>query len=129
MRRVMSAISINLLFNLGDLDVAGMTEYSEGRQKPDDHADDNNDVEDLLDLGIHGNVGVHEPEQDTDDDESYYERDHFQPLVKLVRLFSMYDDTVREDGVPWGVYPMHCYSFQRVMGAALTSARAGHAPG
>jgi hypothetical protein len=44
-------------------------------QQPDDHTDDYYDIQNLFDLPIHGNVGIDQPEQDSDDnqgdDDSY----------------------------------------------------------
>jgi hypothetical protein len=95
-----------MLFNLRNLDVAGVPQDAESRQKPDDHADNDDDIEDLLDLPVHGNVGVDEPEQYADDDESYYKGNHLQPFVYLVRLFSMDDNIVEKEVMLWGLYPM-----------------------
>jgi len=65
------------LVDLRHLDVAGMAEDAEGGKKPDHDADDDNNVEDLFDLGIHGNVIIDEPEKDADDDESYEKGNHW----------------------------------------------------
>ena len=95
--------------NLRNLDVAGMAEDAEGREKPNDHADDDDNVEDLFDLGIHGNVVVDEPEQDTDDDKSYEKGNHLWLLSELFRLVSI-QDTIRCGRLlEWGVYPMRLF--------------------
>lgn len=49
-----------------------MAENAKGGQEPDYDADDYDDVENLFDLRIHGNVAIDQPEQDADDNESDY---------------------------------------------------------
>src|SRR6185436_2893667 len=51
------------------MDLAHIAKHAEHTQQPEDHDDDNHHVEDLLDLLIHGNVGVDKPEQYTRHDE------------------------------------------------------------
>jgi len=48
----------------------GVSEHAEGRQQPDDHANHDDDIENLFDFTVHGDVGVDQPEQDPDDDQS-----------------------------------------------------------
>ena len=48
-----------------------MTQNAKSGQEPDDHANHHDNIDDLLDLPVHGNVGVHQREQYADDDESY----------------------------------------------------------
>ena len=57
------------LTDLRHLDVMGVTEHAKGGEQPDHHADHDDNVEDLFDFAIHGNVGVDQPEDDADDDE------------------------------------------------------------
>jgi hypothetical protein len=38
-------------------------------EQPKDHHDHDHDIKDLFDLTIHRDVGVHEPQQDPDNDE------------------------------------------------------------
>ena len=53
------------------MNAADVVEYSEHIQQPKDHDDHHHDIEDVFDLPVHGDVGVDEPEQDANDDESY----------------------------------------------------------
>lgn len=57
------------LFNARYADVAGATENTEGNQQPPHDANYDDDIEDLFDLPVHGDVGIHQPEQHADDDE------------------------------------------------------------
>jgi len=47
-----------------------MVQYSEHVEQPKDYHHHHHDIEDLFDLGIHGDVGVDEPEQNSDHDET-----------------------------------------------------------
>jgi hypothetical protein len=51
------------------------TKYSEHVKHPQNDGDDNHNVQDLLDLPIHRNVVVHEPQQNPHHDENYYKLD------------------------------------------------------
>jgi hypothetical protein len=51
-------------------DFAAMPEYAEAVEQPEDHGDHDEDVEDLFDRGRHRDVGIDEPEQHADDDQS-----------------------------------------------------------
>ncbi len=53
--------------------VIGVAQYAECGEQPDDDTDDHHDVEDLFNLGIHGDIGINEPQDYADYDESYYE--------------------------------------------------------
>ena len=50
-------------------DVTRAIQHPKGDQQPDDDTNHHHDVEDLLDLPIHREVGVDQPERDPDDDE------------------------------------------------------------
>ena len=52
-----------------DPNVVEMAQYAEYIEQPKDYYHHHHDIEDLLDLPIHGDVGVDEPEQDSDYDE------------------------------------------------------------
>ena len=56
-------------------DFSGAADDAEGIEHPDDDADDHHDVEYLLNLPVHRDVVVDQPEQYADDDESDDERD------------------------------------------------------
>jgi len=43
---------------------------SEYIQEPQDHADDDDSVQDRLDAACHGDETVHQPQKDANDDES-----------------------------------------------------------
>ena len=46
-----------------------MAPHAEYIQQPKDYHHDDHNIEDLFDLPIHGDLGVDEPEQDSDNDE------------------------------------------------------------
>jgi len=50
-----------------------MIQYSKCVEQPEEDYHHHHDIEDLLDFPIHGNVGVDEPKEDSDDDESDYD--------------------------------------------------------
>jgi hypothetical protein len=52
---------------LPDLDVAQRPQEAEGLDQPQDYNDHDSDVEDRLDLLIHGDVTVNQPQDQTDD--------------------------------------------------------------
>jgi len=66
--------------NPRDTDLSSVTENPKGRQQPDDNADDHNHVQDVLYLSVHRDVGIDQPEQDTDDDECDGERNQSHGL-------------------------------------------------
>jgi hypothetical protein len=45
------------------LNVIRVAENTESGQEPNDDANHHDNVEDLLDLPVHGNVGINQPEQ------------------------------------------------------------------
>jgi hypothetical protein len=53
----------------GDFDAADRVDDAKDLEQPDDHADDDNAVEQGLDAAGHGDVAVDETEDHTDDDE------------------------------------------------------------
>ena len=55
-------------------DISTMIENAEGVQQPHDDANHHDDVENFFDLSVHRDVGVDQPEQHTDDDQSDGER-------------------------------------------------------
>jgi len=83
-----------------------VTQNAKGRQKPYDHANHHNNIEDLLDLPVHGNVVVDEPEQYANYDESYYERDHLLPFMGRILLRRMNIDTAAPELTLWGDDPI-----------------------
>ena len=58
------------LSNLRDADVATVIDDAEDIQQPQDDADYHDDVEDFFDLPVHRDVGVDEPKQHANDDQS-----------------------------------------------------------
>jgi hypothetical protein len=42
---------------------------SKGLQKPDDNSNYDNDVENVFDFSIHGDVGIHQPEDNTNNNQ------------------------------------------------------------
>jgi hypothetical protein len=64
----------DLLLDLRDMDVSSVMENAEGKQKPHNDANDNDDVENFFDLSVHWNVAIDQPEQDADDDQGDDER-------------------------------------------------------
>ncbi len=59
--------------NPGNLDVGCPVKQSEYKKKPKNYADHYNDVEDVLNLSVHRDIGVDQPEQHADDDQGDYE--------------------------------------------------------
>ena len=57
-----------ILSDLRHLNVARVSDDTEGGQEPYDHTDYNDSVEDLLDFSVHGDVGVDQPEQNANHD-------------------------------------------------------------
>jgi len=53
----------------GGPNVAQVAPHAEDIEQPKDHHHDDHNIEDLFDLPIHREVGVDEPEQDSDDNE------------------------------------------------------------
>jgi hypothetical protein len=47
-----------------------VVQNSKDVEQPEDYHDDDHAIENLLDLAIHGDVSVDEPEEDSDDDEA-----------------------------------------------------------
>lgn len=61
-------LGTRLFYELRNLNVVGMSQDAEGGQEPHEHANDHDDIQNLFDLSIHGDVGVDQPEQNADDD-------------------------------------------------------------
>jgi hypothetical protein len=49
------------------------TQQSKHLKKPQNEGNDNHNVQDLLNLAIHGNVVVYEPQQNPNHDNNYYQ--------------------------------------------------------
>ena len=60
------------LFLFPDVNRFGV-KYAEYLQQPQDHNDHNNDIQYLLDLRIHRNKPIDQPQADTDCDENEYQ--------------------------------------------------------
>jgi hypothetical protein len=105
MRMAIKVTSIRLP-DLGNLNVAGMPQNAERGQEPDDNADHDHDVEDLFDLPVHRNVVIDQPEEYSDDDESYDKGDHFESFVGLIRVVLMQENIDRHGQAPWGLCPI-----------------------
>ena len=63
------------LLNPWNTDVSTVIENAKGVEQPDDDADHHHDVEDLLNLPVHRDVVVDQPEQRSDHDQGDDERD------------------------------------------------------
>jgi hypothetical protein len=48
--------------------ISNIPEHSEHVKQPYDYEDNGYDIQDVLDLGIHRNVRVYQPQQNTDHD-------------------------------------------------------------
>jgi hypothetical protein len=55
--------------DMADLDVFEGTKEPDNLKQVDHHRNHNNRVQDAFDFAIHGNVGVHEPEKHSDNDQ------------------------------------------------------------
>ena len=51
-----------------------MIENAEGKQQPHDDANHHDDIENFFYLSVHRNIGIDQPEQHADDDQSDGER-------------------------------------------------------
>jgi hypothetical protein len=49
--------------------IVDMPQHAEDAEKPQDNHDKNDDIEDLFDLGIEGNVAIDQPQEDANDDQ------------------------------------------------------------
>jgi hypothetical protein len=67
-------LTVTGLLDLWDADVAGVMENAESKQQPHDNANHHDDVEDFFYLSVHRDVGIDQPKQHTDDDQSDGER-------------------------------------------------------
>ncbi len=54
---------------VADSDAAHRSQHSKGLQQPEHHRNDDHDIQDVLDLSIHGDIGVDEPKQYANDDQ------------------------------------------------------------
>src|SRR5450432_4484775 len=90
-------ISRGLLFfndsspNLRDTDIAAMAENAKNGQQPHDDADYNHDVENFFNFPVHRDIGIDQPEQHADDDQSDDDRRqwHGVPWVLMNELIFM----------------------------------------
>lgn len=57
------------LLNLRNLNVPDVAQNPKGSQNPEDHRDNHDDVQNLLNLSVHRDVGINEPQQDSDNDQ------------------------------------------------------------
>jgi hypothetical protein len=57
-----------------DTDIARVIENAEGKQQPHDDANYHDDVENSFDLPVHRDVGINQPEQHANNDQSDDER-------------------------------------------------------
>jgi len=55
------------------LDVVGVIDDPEGVQQPDYHTDNHDDIENILNFAIHGDIGVDQPQQNTNHNQCYDE--------------------------------------------------------
>lgn len=55
--------------NVADMNSVHGAEKAEELQEPEDDSDDHHDIDDLLDFPVHGDEGVHEIEQNTNNDQ------------------------------------------------------------
>ena len=53
-----------------NMNVVEMAQHSKDIEEPEDHHHYDHDIEDLFDLTVHRDVGVREPKQDSDNDET-----------------------------------------------------------
>ena len=67
----LGSVAVARLTDLRDLDIVGMRDDAKGIQQP--HHDTNHDdgVKNFFDLAVHRDVGIDQPEQHADDDQSY----------------------------------------------------------
>jgi hypothetical protein len=63
-----------LLLGLRDMDVSRVMENAEGKQEPNNDANDHDGVKDFFNLSVHRNVGIDQPEQHADDHQGDDER-------------------------------------------------------
>jgi hypothetical protein len=54
---------------VSDADASNRIHESKSVEKPGNHGNNNNDVQDSLDLGIHRNVVIDKPQENANDDE------------------------------------------------------------
>jgi hypothetical protein len=57
------------LLDSRNTDIVGVIENAEGKQQPYNDANHHDNVENFLDLSVHRNVGINQPEQYPDDDQ------------------------------------------------------------
>ena len=62
--------NISSLLNARDADASCVAEDAEDVQKPEDNANHDDNIEYLLNLSVHRDVGVDQPEQHADDDQA-----------------------------------------------------------
>jgi hypothetical protein len=65
---------VGWLLNLRHANIAGVTQNPKNRQKPDDNANHDDDVENLLNFSVHRDIGVYQPKQHANDNQRYDER-------------------------------------------------------
>jgi hypothetical protein len=59
------------LMNLRDTNFIRAIDDAKRIKQPNHHTDHHDDIQDFLDLAVHGNVGVDEPEQNSHHNQSY----------------------------------------------------------
>jgi len=70
------------LTHCGQPDVSALPKHTEGIEQPDDHRDHDDDIHNVLNLSVHRDVFIDDPEKHADDEKSYYdcEKRHDLPL-------------------------------------------------
>lgn len=60
---------LRLLGSATDLNAAKRAQHAKRLQQPEHDCDDDDDIQDVLDLSVHGDIGVDEPKQYANDDQ------------------------------------------------------------
>jgi hypothetical protein len=60
---------LRLLASAADLNAAKRAQHSKRLQQPEHDRNDDDDIQDVLDLSVHGDIGVDEPKQHANDDQ------------------------------------------------------------